>query len=79
MIDKNQIIRRVHALAKEIWGEQEIAGEPAYIFWTRVWAKLRYGVERRRELDVTQWLEMEQWLKTLKGGRSKNGKSNLNL
>jgi hypothetical protein len=79
MIDKNQIIRRVHALAKEIWGEQEIAGEPAYIFWTRVWAKLRYGVEQRRELDVTQWLEMERWLKSLKGGRSKNGKSNLNL
>jgi hypothetical protein len=79
MIDKNQIIRRVHALAKEIWGEQKIGGEPAYIFWTRVWAKLRYGVERRRELDVTQWLEMEQWLKSLKGGRSKNGKSSLNL
>jgi hypothetical protein len=79
MIDKNQIIRRVHALAKEIWGEQEIGGEPAYIFWTRVWAKLRYGVERRRELDITQWLEMEQWLKSLKGGRSKNGKSSLNL
>jgi len=79
MVDKSQVIRRVHALAKEIWGEQEIAGEPAYIFWTRVWAKLRYGVERRRELDITQWLEMEQWLKSLKGGRSKNDKSSLNL
>jgi hypothetical protein len=79
MVDKKQVIRRVHALAKEIWGEQEIAGEPAYIFWTRVWAKLRYGVERRRELDITQWLEMERWLKSLKGGRNGSGEPSFNL
>jgi hypothetical protein len=79
MPEKSQIIRRVHALAKEVWGERKIAGEPAYLFWTRLWAKLRYGVERRRELDITQWLEMEQWLKSLKGGRDNHVKPSLNL
>ena len=67
--EKLQIIRRIHAIAKEVWGDEKINGVPAYIFWTRVWAKLRYGVERRREMDLTQWLEMEQWLKKLKRRR----------
>ena len=64
--EKLRIIRRVHALAKEVWGDEKIGDIPAYIFWTRVWAKLRYGVERRREMDLAQWLELEQWLRKLK-------------
>jgi len=69
---KTKVIRRVHALAKEIWGEEKINGVPAYIFWTRVWAKLRYGIEKRRDLNIIQWMELERWLKALKN-RNKGG------
>jgi hypothetical protein len=69
---KTKVIRRVHALAKELWGEEKISGVPAYIFWTRVWAKLRYGIEKRRDLNIIQWMELERWLKALKN-RSKGG------
>jgi len=71
--EKTRIIRRVHALAKEIWGDEKIGDTPAYIFWTRVWCKLRYGVELRRQLNIAQWLEMEEWLKNLKKRRVQDG------
>lgn len=70
---KRRIMRKVHRLAKEIWGEKKVGGIPAYIFWTRVWAKIVYGVERRRELPLDGWLNMLEWLQKLRREVSLDG------
>lgn len=74
---KKKLIQKVNIIAKKIWGQAKIGGVPAYIFWTRLWAKIVYGVERRRELNLQQWHELYLWIKKIqkeveKGNEAQN-------
>jgi len=74
---KKKLIQKVNIIAKKIWGQTKIGGVPAYIFWTRLWAKIVYGVERRRELNLQQWHELYLWIRKIqkeveKGNEAQN-------
>jgi len=74
---KKKLIQKVNIIAKKIWGQTKIGGVPAYIFWTRLWAKIVYGVERRRELNLQQWHELYLWIRKIqkeveKGNETQN-------
>lgn len=74
---KKKLIQKVNIIAKKIWGQTKIGDVPAYIFWTRLWAKIVYGVERRRELNLQQWHELYLWIRKIqkeveKGNEAQN-------
>jgi len=59
LTERTKIIRKVHAIARELYGDVKILDGtetvPAYVYYTRRMSYNLFGKERRRELTDDEW------------------------
>lgn len=65
MDSKVKKMRLCHAIARELFGEAEIDGMPAYVYFLKKLIFHRFGKESRKELTDDEWSDLSTILREL--------------